>query len=390
LKHAKERSYRDKRNILEAMLAVARGVTAVVGHDRQNVDDGYSYASNERVVTTVRQAMLDNSILCLPVSSKGTLEDIHVQDAASGGERVIFSALLEEEFDFVHVPSQEHLTVVILGAGQDLGEKGVYKAHTGAEKYALRETFLLSTTDDAERDRAALVLAAVAVSDAKGPVQESTPPVADGAARGGGSSAKTAAHEPPKPDRVARVKKGQADQQARLAKKLGAQVPAMATVQQVPAAEGQETVHTASIAASSEPVGANADLPPVETADSQRQEPVQAPLANAEQPLPSSASAAEEQLALGEQTPQTPQTPQAPQGQAQGLGEIPSDMAVAIARLEEKGLVRVELDQVPKGRSTYAVDGARVVARAFMAQVFRDLEFHPSAGGLTFERDFSA
>lgn len=41
---------------------------------------------------------------------------------------------------------------VVVGYGADTGDKGVYKAMTGAEKYFLMKTFLISTGDDPESD----------------------------------------------------------------------------------------------------------------------------------------------------------------------------------------------------------------------------------------------
>lgn len=39
-----------------------------------------------------------------------------------------------------------------IGYGADTGDKGIYKASTGSEKYALMKTFLISTGDDPEAD----------------------------------------------------------------------------------------------------------------------------------------------------------------------------------------------------------------------------------------------
>ena len=77
------------------------------------------------------------------------------------------------------------------GDGADTGDKGIYKAMTGAEKYFLMKTFLVSTGDDPEADEK-VDKAAAAAGAAKGPVvvgKSSVP----GAGRGGKSSHATAA-----------------------------------------------------------------------------------------------------------------------------------------------------------------------------------------------------
>jgi hypothetical protein len=40
----------------------------------------------------------------------------------------------------------------MIGEGQDAGDKGPYKAMTGAQKYALMKTFMIPTGDDPEAD----------------------------------------------------------------------------------------------------------------------------------------------------------------------------------------------------------------------------------------------
>ena len=46
--------------------------------------------------------------------------------------------------------SGENITVKSVGVGQDKGDKGVYKAITGATKYFLMKNFLIPTGDDPE------------------------------------------------------------------------------------------------------------------------------------------------------------------------------------------------------------------------------------------------
>jgi hypothetical protein len=57
-------------------------------------------------------------------------------------------------YRFVDARSGEELTVRVAGEGADPGDKAPYKAMTGALKYALLQSFLLSTGDDPEDDRA--------------------------------------------------------------------------------------------------------------------------------------------------------------------------------------------------------------------------------------------
>lgn len=57
-------------------------------------------------------------------------------------------------YTFMDVNSAEELTVKVPGEGRDPGDKGPYKAMTGALKYALLQSFLIATGDDPEDERA--------------------------------------------------------------------------------------------------------------------------------------------------------------------------------------------------------------------------------------------
>jgi hypothetical protein len=48
----------------------------------------------------------------------------------------------------------ESLSFSMPGCGEDTGDKGLYKAITGSEKYALKNIFLIPTGDDPEKDDA--------------------------------------------------------------------------------------------------------------------------------------------------------------------------------------------------------------------------------------------
>lgn len=56
------------------------------------------------------------------------------------------------EFTLTDVETGEKLSVDIIGAGQDTGDKGIYKAYTGAYKYFILKTFMVPTGDDPEAD----------------------------------------------------------------------------------------------------------------------------------------------------------------------------------------------------------------------------------------------
>lgn len=63
----------------------------------------------------------------------------------------VFLTTVKIQATFIDAESGEQLSVVYVGDGSDAEDKGVYKAITGAQKYALMKTFLAVTDDDPEQ-----------------------------------------------------------------------------------------------------------------------------------------------------------------------------------------------------------------------------------------------
>jgi len=59
---------------------------------------------------------------------------------------------VQMEFTLADMDTGEVLKSTYWGEGQDKGDKGLYKAYTGATKYFLMKTFLIPTGDDPEAD----------------------------------------------------------------------------------------------------------------------------------------------------------------------------------------------------------------------------------------------
>jgi hypothetical protein len=59
---------------------------------------------------------------------------------------------VQMEFTLADIETGEVMKSIYWGEGQDKGDKGLYKAYTGATKYFLMKTFLIPTGDDPEAD----------------------------------------------------------------------------------------------------------------------------------------------------------------------------------------------------------------------------------------------
>jgi hypothetical protein len=107
----------------------------------------YKYATEADVNERIREELAKLNVLMIP-SVKSCTNRIHT--TSKGNLENIIT--VEMEFTFYDGDSDEKLSLTSYGEGQDSGDKGVYKAITGAQKYALMKAFMIPTGDDPEAD----------------------------------------------------------------------------------------------------------------------------------------------------------------------------------------------------------------------------------------------
>lgn len=116
-------------------------VTAEVGYvQKRGYNDfhKYAYVTEADLVDAVREKLAARNVILIPsapsVTREGNLTTVTMS------------------FTFCDGDSNQTLTVEWAGTGEDKGDKGLYKAYTGAVKYFLMKTFLIPTGDDPEAD----------------------------------------------------------------------------------------------------------------------------------------------------------------------------------------------------------------------------------------------
>lgn len=133
-----------KTNLLGAMQRVMQQV-GYVQKTGENEFHHYSYATEADTIAALRPAMLKEGLVLTPSVFGAPHMDEH------GNIHIVMA------YTLWHAPSGEAITFYIPAAGNDrsnkgtVGDKGIYKAMTGAMKYALRQAFMLETGDDPER-----------------------------------------------------------------------------------------------------------------------------------------------------------------------------------------------------------------------------------------------
>lgn len=104
----------------------------------------YRYTEEADLMDALRPLLAENKIVVVP-SVLGYEKD---------GDKKQFTRV-HLRLVFIDGETGERIESEWWGEAQDSGDKGLYKAYTGAMKYAMFKTFLVSTGDDPEREEVA-------------------------------------------------------------------------------------------------------------------------------------------------------------------------------------------------------------------------------------------
>ncbi|MBO8164523.1 MAG: ERF family protein, partial [Brevibacillus sp.] len=110
----------------------------------------YKYATEADVAEKVREILAEQNVILIP---NMTSHSVREHTTSKGNREYIVTVSME--FRFIDGDTGETITFNMTGEGQDSGDKGTYKAITGAQKYALMKAFLIPTGDDPEADEGA-------------------------------------------------------------------------------------------------------------------------------------------------------------------------------------------------------------------------------------------
>jgi hypothetical protein len=139
-----EEPNRPELNLREKFAEVRRrlGYIQKRGHNERH---NYNYVTAADLAGSVGDILAELGVVVIP-----QLQSISTETPRSSSDRI---ARVVMNYRFVDARSGEELTVRVPGEGVDPGDKAPYKAMTGALKYALLQSFLLSTGDDPEDER---------------------------------------------------------------------------------------------------------------------------------------------------------------------------------------------------------------------------------------------
>ena len=117
------------------LVKVMAGVKSVAKNGRNDFQN-YDYVTEKDLIDSIRENLIKENVFLI-----SSIEGSH-------REGDLTSVMVKHTF--IDGDSEEVIETKSLGTGSDKGDKGAYKAYTGAMKYMLQKCFLIPTGDDPE------------------------------------------------------------------------------------------------------------------------------------------------------------------------------------------------------------------------------------------------
>lgn len=135
------------KNIL-AKLAKIRNDIDPMKKDGKNIKQNYAFLSDKQITLEVSKLLEKHNVV---ITHNDRTEPL-IQYTNNSGTTT-FLTTVYVDYTFWDVDSGESISGSVVGQGTDTGDKGVYKAITGAFKYLYVKTFNIPTEDDPEIDK---------------------------------------------------------------------------------------------------------------------------------------------------------------------------------------------------------------------------------------------
>lgn len=144
-------------NTAPAKGALARKLAAILGEigkvekTGENSFHHYKYVTESALVWAVRKELAAAKVFVFTSTEAQDVKIIH-EKGENGAESTWALTTVTTRHTFVDGESGEEFSVLSQGQGADNGDKGGYKAITGAMKYFIYKCFMIPTDDDPEGD----------------------------------------------------------------------------------------------------------------------------------------------------------------------------------------------------------------------------------------------
>ena len=141
-------------NIYQKMLAIMEDVS-YIQKDKENKHFKYNYASEYAIKKALHEALIKNRVHFQISFSDQRVSEYELEKTDSRGKTyktITYKTCVSALYRFTDVDDLSFIEGTFEGQGEDVGDKGLYKAFTGCIKYCLTSNFLIPTGDDPEVD----------------------------------------------------------------------------------------------------------------------------------------------------------------------------------------------------------------------------------------------
>ena len=139
----------ETRNLYQKISAVMKEIQYLQKDD--NVSTGrsgsYKAMSEEKVTQIVRESLIANGLVILPVAQAHSRSDLIDRDGVLKG----YLSTVDTQYKIVDIDTGQFEILASSGTGADTQDKGVGKAMTYSYKYLLLRTFAIPTGDDPDK-----------------------------------------------------------------------------------------------------------------------------------------------------------------------------------------------------------------------------------------------
>lgn len=161
-------------NVYKCINAVAAEIAQEgISKDRRNQQQGYNFRGIDDVYNALAPVIAKHGLVILPRCISRELTE---RNSAKGG--VLFTVVVEAEFDFVSSHDGSKHTVKTYGEAMDSADKATNKAMSAAYKYAAFQTFCIPTEGDNDADSTTHHVAQTKKEEAKPVSQPASKPAA--------------------------------------------------------------------------------------------------------------------------------------------------------------------------------------------------------------------
>ena len=113
--------------------------------DKTNEEKGFDYASIANIIMKAREAMIEEKVIIIPYNLRQLVQ--------KGNDITIDMVYRFYDAEPDKDGKCDYIDINVPGEGCDKEGWAVYKALSGAYKYAITQTFAIPTIDDAEKDK---------------------------------------------------------------------------------------------------------------------------------------------------------------------------------------------------------------------------------------------